>query len=177
MMNSDRGDSGKYLDGVGTPGRSGEKIVLCSPVSGKVIPLGSVPDPAFAENMMGKGAAILPERGEVFAPADGVVETVADTRHAVGFRADTGVELLIHVGIETVKLKGRFFRVFVSEGDRVRKGDVLIRFDVDGIISAGHSPAIPVTVINSDEYESVAATESASVESGEPLLYVTKGRK
>lgn len=165
-------------------------ISISSPLSGRVIPLSEVSDRAFAEKMMGEGVAVIPDGGTVFSPFAGVVDTVADTGHAVGLRSDEGIELLIHVGLETVKLKGSAFTVRVAEGDRVEEGSPLIDFDLRAILAAGCETATPITVINGDAFEvsvdtrfaaavgalagAAAGTAGSSVAVGEPLLLATE---
>jgi PTS system beta-glucosides-specific IIC component len=131
-----------------------------------VIPLSEVSDPAFAEKMMGEGVAIIPDGGTVFAPFAGVVDTVADTAHAVGLRSDEGIELLIHVGLETVRLKGAAFTLHVGEGQRVEAGAPLLDFDLQAILAAGCDTATPITVINGDAFEVSVASRFAALAAG-----------
>jgi len=121
---------------------------LAMPVAGRVISLSDVPDEMFSAGTMGPGVAIDPTGDVVAAPADGMVESIFPTGHAVGLRLDDGTELLIHVGIDTVEMKGDGFETLVSAGQRVRKGDRLVRFDRSKIVAAGHSPVTPVIVLN-----------------------------
>ena len=134
----------------------------------------NVPDQTFAQGILGLGAAIEPTEGKVVAPGDGKVETLFDTFHAVGLTLDNGKELLIHVGINTVELKGEGFKAYVSEGDRVTKGQTLITFDMDLIKSKGYQTITPVLVGNSDEFASVEelAEEGTEVTIGDKLIKV-----
>ena len=144
-------------------------FTLVAPVSGRILTLSEVNDPTFSEHILGDGFAIVPEEGVITAPADAVIESVAQTRHAVSMRTDGGTELLIHVGIDTVELDGKYFNVTVSVGDHVRMGDVLIEADLDGVKQAGYDTVTPVVVTNMDEYSSVSAAADTA-EAGMPFL-------
>ncbi|WP_243009116.1 PTS glucose transporter subunit IIA [Clostridium sp. AM58-1XD] len=124
--------------------------------------------------MLGKGAAILPETGEVFAPADGVVETLFPTLHAIGMTTDSGAELLIHIGLNTVQLDGEGFEAIIKQGERVQKGQLLIRFDKKMMEEKGYCLETPVLVTNSDDYLEVAETTKEQVTAGESLLTILK---
>ena len=137
------------------PAVSADVKVVYAPVKGKAIPSSQVSDPTFAAEALGKGMAIIPSEGRVVAPFDGTVELMYDTGHAVALASDDGVEVLIHVGIDTVNLQGKGYHVHVATGDRVHKGDLLIEFDMDVIREAGYDPVTPVIVTNSDEYQDV----------------------
>nr|WP_319489995.1 PTS glucose transporter subunit IIA [uncultured Caproiciproducens sp.] len=123
-----------------------------SPAAGKIIPLVEVKDPLFAEEMLGKGAAVQPAVGRIVAPGNGVVSTVADTKHAIGLTLSNGAELLIHVGLDTVRLNGRFFTVHVKKGDKVRAGDLLLEFNLEQMKNEGFDVTIPVIVSNTEQY-------------------------
>ncbi len=131
------------------------EVVLNAPVSGRIVPLCEVNDETFSEHILGEGFAIVPENGVIVAPADAVIESVPHSLHAVSMTTDSGVELLIHVGLDTVELEGRYFRCPVKVGDRVRAGDVLIEADIDGVTSAGYATVTPVVVTNPDDFASV----------------------
>jgi len=143
---------------------------VCSPVSGSVIPLGEVKDQTFSAGILGEGIAVRPTEGRIVSPADGIVETMFQTGHAVSMVTNDGIQLLIHVGIDTVELKGRFFKAFVGNGEHVRKGQQLITFDLTGIAEAGYDTVVPVIVCNSDEYAKVSGTGSGTVGELDPLL-------
>ncbi len=147
---------------------------VISPLSGKAVALESVPDATFAQGLLGLGAAIEPSEGRVVAPADGTVGTIFDTHHALGLNLDNGVELLIHIGINTVELKGEGFTAHVSEGDRVTKGQTLITFDKDFISSKGYNTITPVIVSNSDDYAEVKRCKDGNVAIGDVLLELVK---
>lgn len=120
-----------------------------APVSGSIVPLDHVPDPVFAGRMLGDGVAILPRSGDVLAPFDGEVVSLFPTGHAVGLRSSAGIECLIHIGMDTVELNGTGFQVKIRQGDRVNKGDLLIKADLGILEQAGKSPVTPVVVTNS----------------------------
>ncbi|MDO5293527.1 MAG: sucrose-specific PTS transporter subunit IIBC [bacterium] len=132
-----------------------EKNTIYAPIEGEVIALSSVPDETFAGEVLGKGCAIIPKTGRVVAPFDGVVETVFDTKHAIGLKSADGVEILIHVGINTVELGGKFYETYVNDGDTVKAGDLLVSFDMNKIKEAGYEMATPVIVTNTDDYDNV----------------------
>lgn len=125
--------------------------VFC-PIKGRVIPLNQVPDEAFAQNMMGEGIAIIPTEGKVFAPFDGHTDILPDTKHALGLCSDSGIELLIHIGLETVELAGKFYTLHTAEEKSFKKGDLLLEFDIHGIEEAGYKIITPVTLTNGDEF-------------------------
>lgn len=146
-----------------------------APLEGKVVALADVPDATFAEGVLGLGAAIEPAVGEVVAPADGEVSSIFDTHHAVGLTLDNGMELLIHVGINTVALNGEGFTAHVSEGDKVKRGQPLISFDKDFITSKGYPIITPVIISNADDYKEIKTTTSAEVKRLDELLKVERG--
>lgn len=129
----------------------GGEIAITSPICGKVIPLSDVPDGAFAGGEMGKGVGIEPTEGKVYAPFDGTVDMLFDTKHAIGLASNEGVEMLIHIGLDTVELNGQFFTAHVKTGDAIRKGQLLIEFDKDQI-AKNYSTITPVLVTNFDQY-------------------------
>ncbi|MDN4636452.1 MULTISPECIES: beta-glucoside-specific PTS transporter subunit IIABC [unclassified Bacillus (in: firmicutes)] len=141
-----------------------------APMSGKIIPLSEVNDSVFSSEMMGKGVAILPDKGVVQAPFSGKVVTVTPTKHAIGLVSDDGIELLIHVGIDTVSLNGQFFDVLVKEGDEMKMGDHLLSFDIEGIQSNHLDVVTPIIVTNSTQYLDVIHTGDAYVTAGQNKL-------
>lgn len=148
------------------------KEILVTPVAGDVLPLSEAGDAAFAEGIMGHGVVVLPSKGEVVAPADGIVMTLFPTKHAIGILTDAGAEVLIHVGIDTVQLDGKYFEAFVEQGDVVKKGQKLLAFDIDAIEAAGYSTQTPVIVMNTPSYEQINVTDQQTV-SGQDMLLVT----
>lgn len=149
-------------------------IEILSPIKGKIIPLKSVPDATFAEGVLGLGAAVEPSEGKIIAPAAGTVGTLFETNHAIGLTLDNGVELLIHVGINTVELDGEGFKAHVSEGDRVSKGDTLITFDTELIKSKGYPLTTPVIVANTDDYSVIKVLGADNTSYLEKLIEITK---
>ena len=147
---------------------------IASPLKGKVLPLEQMKDDAFASGVLGKGAAVLPEEGKVYAPADGEITTLFPTLHALGMMTKEGVELLIHIGLDTVQLNGEGFKAHVSQGDQVKKGQLLIEFDMDFLEKKGYCLETPVLVTNSDDFLEVAAVAGGQVTPGETLLKVLK---
>ncbi len=156
------------------PDKKGE--VLCAPLKGKVIPLEKVSDPTFAEKILGDGAAIVPESGLLVSPADATVDTVFETGHAVSLTTDGGAELLIHIGIDTVKLNGKHFKPMVKNGERVITGQPLIEFDVDKIRAEGYDTTTSVVVINHKDYAGLETNGPDAVEK-QAFLTLTGGKE
>lgn len=149
-----------------------ERIVLVSPLRGKIIKLSEVKDEAFSSGALGEGVAIEPDEGVLYAPADGTISALFPTGHAVGITTETGLELLIHVGMDTVQLDGRGFRTFVEAGEVVKQGQKLIEFDIKLISEAGYSLETPVLVTNADDFKKVEITEAEKVQAGDCLLHI-----
>lgn len=135
-----------------------EQQAIMSPLSGKLVALNDVNDDVFSQGLLGQGVAIIPDKGEVVAPVSGEIITFLESKHAVGIRTDNGLELLIHVGLDTVNLNGKHFTGHIKPGDRVSAGDRLISFDLHEITRLGYDPITPVVIINSDDYASVVCT-------------------
>lgn len=129
-----------------------EKIQILSPATGTVKDITEVPDKTFADKILGDGAAVVPEEGKIYAPADGTVVNIMDTKHGIMFQTAQGVELLIHIGLETVNLNGKYFTSHVENGAQVKAGDLLVEFDLDAIKKEGYDPITPVVVTNGDDY-------------------------
>lgn len=158
-----------------TPIQKEEKLAICndviaSPFQGSIVPLSEIKDEAFATGALGKGVAIIPSEGKLYAPASGVVSVLFPTKHAIGITADSGAEILVHIGMDTVQLDGKFFDAHVKQGDRVEKGQLLIAFDLKSIRNAGFDITTPVVVTDVKGYNLVAATEEKQIKWGEPLL-------
>lgn len=151
-----------------------EKVEIASPVKGKALKLSSIRDDAFASGVLGKGAAVLPEEGEVFAPADGEVSALFPTMHAIGIKTDAGAEVLIHIGLDTVQLNGEGFEAAVQCGDRVKKGQLMIKFDKERIEGKGYCLETPVIITNSDDFLDVVDMAHGDVQPGDSLLQVLK---
>ncbi len=166
------GEKDSAVQDAGSNAVSSEPKTVASPLKGAVIPLSEVKDEAFSSGALGLGAAVMPAEGVLYAPADGVISAFFPTGHAVGMTTDSGLELLIHVGMDTVQLEGKGFRPLVKTGDRVRQGQKLLEFDKEMIEKAGYSLVTPVLVANSALFQEVSATDKTQVESGEQLLTV-----
>lgn len=147
-----------------------KKSTVASPLRGSIVALSEVEDEAFSTGVLGKGLAIIPAEGKVIAPADGVVTTLFPTGHAIGLTADSGADILIHVGMDTVKLDGKYFTPKVAQGDTVRKGQLLLEFDMDRIKAEGYSLVTPVIITNTDDYADVIMTDSKNIASGDTLI-------
>lgn len=146
--------------------------IIASPIKGEIIPLSEINDEVFADAIMGKGCAIIPEEGKVYAPADGVVTALFPTGHAVGITTTSGVEILIHIGINTVKLNGEFFKIHIKKGEPVKKDDLLIEFDLEEIKKQGFDLTTPIVIINTKNYLDVLPLDINHCEAGEDLLSI-----
>ncbi|QIZ50847.1 PTS beta-glucoside transporter subunit IIABC [Dickeya zeae] len=144
--------------------------VLCSPLTGEVVPLEQVTDRTFASGVMGKGVAIRPSQGRLYAPVDGTIASLFKTYHAIGLASRGGAEVLIHVGIDTVRLDGRYFTPHVRVGDVVRQGDLLLEFDGPAIEAAGYDLTTPMVITNSEHYQRVMPAASGKVDANAPLV-------
>ena len=151
-----------------------DDAVLYSISEGTAILLSQVNDATFASEVLGKGVAVIPSKGEVVAPCDATVETVFDTKHAVGLSTENGMELLIHIGINTVELEGKYYTAHVKAGDHVNKGQLLISFDMDKIKDAGYDMTTPLIVTNSDDYKDVKILQEGSVTPSDKVLEIVK---
>ena len=152
------------------PAAAAKDTVLSACLNGTVVPLAEVKDEAFASGALGDGIAIEPSDGELVAPADGEISSTFETHHAVGMTTADGAELLMHIGIDTVKLGGKHFTYLVNEGDKVKKGQPLIRFELEAIKAEGYPVTTPLIVCNTDDYAAVAAKASGTVKQGDALL-------
>lgn len=146
---------------------------VLAPMTGSVLALENVPDTTFASGLLGKGVAMIPAEGKVIAPFNGEVASIFQTKHAIGLESDSGIELLIHVGIDTVKLDGVPFSAHVKEGDKVQAGDLLLTFDRQAILDAGYDLATPIIISNSDDYPELEIVAGSAVSAGQPLLSIT----
>lgn len=151
---------------------AGPESMLYAPVKGNVISRDAIPDATFAAGILGDGVGIEPEEGLVVAPVDGVISTVVDSKHAVGISGSNGMEILIHVGVDTVNMKGDGFVCFVDEGEAVKAGQKLITFDIDKIRAAGYCPTTAVLLTNSDDYSNFIVKKTGKTERMEELLSV-----
>ena len=148
---------------------------IYSPIKGKIVKLENVLDEAFSSGAVGKGIAIEPsEDGKVFAPFDGVIKTAFPTKHAIGLTSDKGVELLIHIGMDTVKLDGKYFTSHIEEGQKIKKGDLLMEFDTEKIKEAGYSVITPIVITNFENYGAIEETSADSINAGDTLINIKK---
>lgn len=155
--------------------KSMESPKLLSPLEGTGIPLSEVKDATFASEALGKGMAVIPSKGEVWAPCDATVETVFETKHAIGLTGENGAEILIHIGVDTVELGGKFYTAHVKDGDKVKAGQLLISFDMDKIKAAGYDVTTPMIVTNTDDYQEVKLLKTGKVNNQDCVLEMIKG--
>lgn len=153
---------------------SADVEIIGSPLNGKIIALSDVKDKVFASQALGKGVAIDPEDGIVVSPVDGIITTLFPTLHAIGITSNTGVEILIHVGIDTVQLDGNGFEAYIKQGDKVSKGQKLISFDIKKIEAEGYCVQTPIVITNTANYQKIISVESSLAECGQKLLIVEK---
>lgn len=151
-----------------------EGLTILAPLSGKVLDLSNVPDPVFAQKMMGNGFAIEPHEGVVVAPFDAEVVNAFPTKHAIGLRAKTGLEVLIHVGMDTVTLKGEGFDLKIKEGDQVKAGDLLLEFDLDVIRSKATSIITPIVFPNASNVRVEIQMENVEKGKHEPIMLISE---
>ena len=156
------------------PVASGNIMELSSFATGKLIPLEKVGDGVFSAGILGKGAAIEPSEGKIFAPVNGVIDNIPESKHAIAMIADNDANILIHVGIDTVKLKGRNYNLKVEEGAKVKKGDLLMTFDLNGIKKSGYKVTTPIVVCNSDEFAKVEIGKDGDVSVGDMIRKIIK---
>lgn len=148
------------------------KITIASPMRGEVLPLSKVKDETFASEMMGKGIAINPAEGKVVSPVNGKVQMVFKTKHAIGLKANNGPEILIHIGMDTVQLEGKYFTAKVKDGDEIKVGDTLVEFDMNAIKKEGYELITPVIVTNSNDYLEVIPKDIENVKTGDTVLTI-----
>ncbi len=149
-------------------------IRIGAPTAGKLVSIKEVSDPTFSEEVLGKGAAIIPADGKFYAPVDGTISTIFPTGHAAAITSSEGVEILIHIGLDTVKLEGKHFTIHVEEGQEVKRGDLLLEADLDQIKAEGYDIITPVIICNSDEYSEIQMMEPGDVAQGDDILKLQK---
>ncbi len=154
--------------------KNNNEISLNTPVAGQAVALSEVSDPTFGEEILGKGVAIRPTSNRVVAPCDAVVDLMFDTGHAVSLKADNGAEILIHIGLETVSLKGEHFKTHAKNGDHVSAGQLLIEFDREAVAAAGFDTITPMVICNTTEYQAVNAKIGKDVAEGDVVLGLEK---
>ena len=148
------------------------KINIASPLNGEIVPLKEVKDETFASEMMGKGIAINPTEGKVVSPINGTVKMIFKTKHAIGLKSEDGAEILIHIGMDTVQLDGKYFAAHVKDGDKVNVGDTLVEFDMDAIKKEGYELITPVIITNTMDYLEIIPKEIKSVNTGDTLITI-----
>lgn len=155
-----------------------KQLDIYAPLSGKVFPLEEVPDPVFGQKMMGEGLAILPYDGQVFSPVDGEIVQVIKSKHAIGIRAHDGTEILIHVGLETVELKGEGFNVHIENGDTVKTGELIMTFDLEFIKQHAKDIITPIVITSSlnDTNKEYVVTDATEVKAADSILLTVKGQ-
>lgn len=153
-----------------TEEKHSKKTILSAHLNGSITALEDVEDEAFSEKVLGDGIAIEPAEGKLYSPCDGKVDMVFDTKHAINLISDDGCEILLHIGIDTVKLMGKHFKAHVTDGQRIRKGDLLITFNINEIRRAGFKTTTPMIVCNSDEYEKFIILSTGTVSAGDDIL-------
>ena len=148
------------------------RIEIASPVKGELVAITNVSDPTFAEEMLGKGVALIPADGKFYAPASGVLEAMFPTGHAFSVTTEEGAEVLVHIGLETVKLDGEHFTIHAKQGDTVSKGDLLVEVDLEAVKAAGYDIITPMIVLNSDMFTFEKLI--GDVNAGDTALVLTK---
>lgn len=157
-----------------TPAPSASPMMLAADAKGTIVPMEQIPDEVFAQGILGKCCGIDPTEGEIYAPVAGTITQAPDSGHALGIQGENGVEVLIHVGVDTVEMKGDGFSPKVKEGDKITKGQLLLEMDLAKIAAANH-PAVVITVItNTDDFKNVELVASGAVAPGDDLLKITK---
>lgn len=147
---------------------------LYAPMAGQAVPVTEVPDPTFAEGMLGNGIAIIPSEGKVCAPCDATVDMMFTTGHAVSLIAESGAEILIHVGLETVSLEGKPFKVHVASGDKVKKGQLLMEVDLEAVKAAGLNTITPMLVCNSADFPTFNTKVGSAVTNADVVIEIGK---
>ncbi|MCL2248535.1 MAG: PTS glucose transporter subunit IIA [Oscillospiraceae bacterium] len=153
------------------------RTAIFSPTAGKLIPMSRVNDPTFSEEILGKGFAICPSEGKIVSPVNGIIEQVFRTCHAISLVSDDGAEILIHVGLNTIELKGEFFKPHCSEGDIVLPGDLILEFDLKSISDAGYDITTPVVICNSNEFEGFTEQIERTVSIGDEILSLKRNTR
>lgn len=169
---SDKTEEKPQTEGTENTETNVKTITLYSHMNGTAVKLEDVEDDVFSQKILGEGAAVEPSEGKLYAPCDGKIDSVFDTKHAVNMVSDDGVEILLHIGIDTVKLGGQYFEAHVSDGQEVKKGDLLISFDMDKIKAAGYKVTTPIIIGNTDDYASVEPAAENSISAGDIILKI-----
>ena len=152
----------------------GNGVKVGAPMAGKLVSIKKVSDPTFSDEILGKGAAVIPTDNRICAPMDGVVSTVFPTGHAVAITGNGGEEILIHIGLDTVKLNGKHFTIHASSGQEVKKGDLLLEADIEQIKAEGYDVITPIVVCNSDDFTEILMEEEKEISQGDDILTLRK---
>ena len=151
----------------------GNKLEIASPVKGEIVPMDQVPDEAFSQEIVGKGVAIIPSDGKFYAPANGELVAVFPTGHAFCINSSEGAEILVHIGIDTVKLEGQYYTIHGKQGSSVKKGDLIIEVDIEAVKNAGYDVITPVVVSNFSKFSNLEK-KSGMVEAGDAAIVLSK---
>ena len=151
-----------------------KSILVTAPIKGEAVTIDKVNDPTFAQEMLGKGVAIKPAEGKVVSPVNGEITVLFETKHAVSIKSDEGAEILIHIGLDTVNLKGEYFESYVKVGDRVKTGDLLIKFNEEKIKEAGYDTITPMIICNTFEYADVKVAKIGEIEKQDNVIEIIK---
>ncbi|MDD3206100.1 MAG: PTS glucose transporter subunit IIA [Lachnospiraceae bacterium] len=151
-----------------------EGEALYAPIAGQEIPIQEAKDPTFAEELLGKAIAIIPTENKIVSPVDGTVGSVFETKHAITINTKEGGEVLIHVGIDTVQLKGQFYSTFVEDGAKIKKGDLLIEFDKAKVMEAGYDPTVFMVICNTDDYKEIKKPDNQMVTNQEVVVQLVR---
>lgn len=155
-------------------GKKEEGIQICAPAAGRLVPLSEVSDPTFADGILGQGAAVIPSDNRFLSPVDGTVTTVFPTGHAAAITSVDGAEILLHIGVDTVKLNGQHFTIHMEEGQKVNRGDLILEADLEQIKAAGYDVITPIVICNTDDFAEVAIAEAGEVTAGDVILTLKK---
>ena len=154
--------------------RNAKIISLKAVEDGRTIPMDEVNDQTFAQELLGPGIAIVPSNGTVVSPIDGTIATVMDTKHAVCIQGEDGLELIVHAGLDTVELNGKYYQTYKEIGDQVKAGDVLLEFDLEEITKAGYDVTTPIVITNLGDYKITKCLTGQQVKAGEEVIQLTK---
>lgn len=154
--------------------KNAKTISLKAVEDGRTIPMDEVNDQTFAQELLGPGIAIVPSNGTVVSPIDGTIATVMDTKHAVCIQGEDGLELIVHAGLDTVELNGKYYQTYKEIGDQVKAGDVLLEFDLEEIAKAGYDVITPIVITNLGDYKITKCLTGQQVKAGEEVIQLTK---
>ena len=154
--------------------KNAKTISLKAVEDGRTIPMDEVNDQTFAQELLGPGIAIVPSNGTVVSPIDGTIATVMDTKHAVCIQGEDGLELIVHAGLDTVELNGKYYQTYKEIGDQVKAGDVLLTFDLEEIAKAGYDVTTPIVITNLGDYKITKCLTGQQVKAGEEVIQLTK---